>query len=52
MTNDHDPAYFTRRAAKERAMEESAIDPAVKRIHRELAEQYEQKAKALLKLTQ
>ncbi len=36
--------YYRMRAAEERARAEAAIDPAVRAVHREMAERYERVA--------
>jgi hypothetical protein len=36
----HDPEYLTRREAQERRAAEQSVDPAARRAHQSLAEQY------------
>jgi hypothetical protein len=44
MFDEQDRAYFARRAKDAREKADAAIDPAVKRVHQELAEEYERRA--------
>jgi len=44
MFDEQDRAYFAQRAKDARAKADAAIDPAVKRIHQELADEYERRA--------
>jgi hypothetical protein len=42
--DDQDREYFSRRAVDCRNKAEEATDPAIRAIHRELAEEYERRA--------
>ena len=44
MFDDEDRAYFARRAAVCRTKEQDAIDPSIRDIHRDMAEEYERRA--------
>lgn len=44
MFDDEDRAYFARRAAVCRGKEQDAIDPSIRKIHSEMAEEYERRA--------
>ena len=41
MSEQTDYEYYARRAEVERALEEKATDPAVARLHREMAQRYD-----------
>ncbi|WP_156363646.1 hypothetical protein [Sphingomonas sp. Leaf357] len=45
MFDDQDRAYFARRAHECREKEAAATDVAISRIHREMAEEYERRAR-------
>ena len=44
MFDEQDRAYFARRAEECRRKEQAAIDPAIKRVHCQMAEEYERRA--------
>lgn len=44
MFDARDRAYFARRATECREKERDAADPAISRIHRAIAEEYERRA--------
>ncbi|WP_261295865.1 hypothetical protein [Sphingomonas hylomeconis] len=41
MFDDQDRAYFARRAATERKLASEASDPAIRKIHADMAEEYQ-----------
>lgn len=45
MFDDQDRQYFAKRALDCREKEKSAIDPAIRKIHGEMAEEYERRAR-------
>ena len=45
MFDEVDRAYFAKRAAECRAKESTATDPGIRGIHREMAEEYERRAR-------
>lgn len=44
MFDDEDRAYFARRAEEARAKAAEAIDPAIKKIHADMAKEYDRRA--------
>lgn len=44
MFDEQDRQYFAKRAAECRDQEAAAKDPAIRRIHRDMAEEYERRA--------
>jgi len=51
MFDEIDLAFYERRAREERERERATTDLASQKVHRELAEEYESKARALLRHT-
>ena len=49
MFDEIDLAFYERRAREERERERMTTDPVSQKVHRELAEEYECKARALAK---
>lgn len=49
VSGEKEAEYVARRAREERSMEAAAADPAVKKIHRDLAEAYEARTQILLR---
>jgi hypothetical protein len=44
MFDDKDRAYFARRAATERTSASEASDPAIRKIHEDMAEEYQRRS--------
>ena len=44
MFDDQDRAYFARRAATERISASEASDPAIRKIHADMAEEYQRRS--------
>lgn len=47
MFDDQDRAYFKKRADEARALAERAEDSAVRRVHLDMAEEYDRRAQGL-----
>lgn len=47
MFDSQDREYFAKRASEARALAENATDPAVKKVHSDMAEEYERRAQGL-----
>ena len=45
MFDEQDRAYFAKRAAECRQKEAAATDEAIRRIHRDMADEYERRAR-------
>lgn len=49
---DNDPQYYRSRAEKARQMADAAHDPAIRKIHERMAEDYESLAKSRIEILQ
>lgn len=49
---DNDPQYYRLRAERARQMADAAHDPAIKKIHERMAEDYESLAKSRIEILQ